>query len=168
GCEVKSATRCHADGGDNKNRGGAGEACGQPTSVNNGPCADETDAGNDLGRDAGRVGGYACQSRGEQSEHGCAKADEHVGAKSSRTVVQLTLKTDRTTQDCGQQKSRHGTGDDAACGFLVDEIEEAMPVHGGSVCTTCIGWPDFNIPPRLRCVTGMITAGGREWPVTVQ
>jgi hypothetical protein len=53
-------------------------------------------ASEDLGRDAGCVGGYARQTRREQSKHGRTKTDEHVGTKAGGTVVQLTLKADRS------------------------------------------------------------------------
>jgi len=63
-----------------------------------------TDAGNNLGRDAGIVAGNPCQLTREKSKHSRADADEEVRAQSSRTVFSFALQANQAAQERGQQK----------------------------------------------------------------
>jgi len=67
--------------------------------------ADETDAGNNLSRDARVVAAYVGRHfvRHDRKE-GRADADQHHGAKAGGFVAQFALKSDRATERSGEQE----------------------------------------------------------------
>ncbi len=63
--------------------------------MKNGAGTDKADAWNDLSRDPGVISKMLDGKRvGKDGVHGCAEADEEIGAQSGRAMFQLTLQSD--------------------------------------------------------------------------
>ena len=89
--DVKPPARSHPNGCDHKDRGRGGQAGGQAAVMDDGAGANETDPGNNLRRDSGRIGWNPRQAFGKQREHGRAEADEQIGAETGGAVLPFAL-----------------------------------------------------------------------------
>ena len=59
--------------------------------------ADETDAGDDLSRDASVVAEVLdCERIRKNCEQGCAETNKHIGTQPGGTVPEFTLQADRS------------------------------------------------------------------------
>jgi len=101
--------------------------------MKDGTSADEADAGNDLGGDAGAISGSAGELAGEDGEHGRAKTDEHVGAQAGRAVAELALQADRAAEEGGEnQAGQRRTQDDTE--FVAQFDHGIQGVHRAVPC----------------------------------
>jgi len=95
----------HADAGDHKDRGGAGDAQDGAAFAKDHTRADEAYAGNNLSGNArvvaAEAAGHDERDRGKQCR---AKTDEEIGANAGGLVAQLALEADNGAEESGQDE----------------------------------------------------------------
>lgn len=110
--DVKPGSAGHADHGHDPDDRGGGEAADDAVIADEDePAADETDAGDDLGGDPGRVERHAMHLDPvvgavlrDDHRHAGAQTDQSVGAEAGALLAVLALQPDRRTQAKGQRQ----------------------------------------------------------------
>jgi hypothetical protein len=75
-----------------------------------GACAKEPNAGDDLGRDAGGVGGCAKGLEPEARKEAGTDSDQAQGLDAGRMAVELPLETDEDREDRSNEKTQGEVG----------------------------------------------------------
>ena len=105
---IKSAASRHADGRFDENRGGRSHSDHADFVFDNRPCAQETDALDDVGGDARRasVTPHLRQLLGKNRKESGGQADKHAGADAGRTAAQIALYANERTHGRGKEQPK--------------------------------------------------------------
>ncbi len=120
GGRIKSGTASHSDGGDDPDAGGAGKTTESVAVVEDEAGAQEADALHDVGGDLAFVACVASYDGGEDSEEGCAEADEEVGAYACGFAGEFPLEANEATEYAGKEKPAYSAVYEA---HLIEPIE---------------------------------------------
>ena len=116
---VKAVAQCDADGGGAPHAGGGGQAGDDGLVADeDGAGAEKTDAGDDLGGDAGHVPAAVQRIRykeAHQGGHTGPQTHQDVGAHAGSPAVAAALHADEAAQQQCQQQA-YGNGDPVECG----------------------------------------------------
>lgn len=137
GDEIKACSTGDADGGDNPDGGGTGEAEDSVLGVEDEAGAEEADALDDVGGDLAAAGrGFAGDGYAHDGEERGAHADEDVGAEAGVFVPPFALEADGSAHGAGHEKTLDGgSGEDP---LLEDGEVDAAGV--GHLVRILLGW----------------------------